>query len=110
MFQVGQTVWVRLFHPRLKTLHPYTITKIARKWVTLGDDTYRFDLKTMELDGKGYSSPGRVYLSEEQYDQEVALGAAWDTLRTRARDNMTAPTGVTTERILQALKLLGLDQ
>ena len=109
-FEIGQTVWVRLNHPRLKmSPSPHTITRMGRKWATVGNDLYRFDIKTLELDGQGYSSPGRVYLSEEHYAQETALTSAWDTLRTRARDTLEAPAGVTAEHILQALKLLGLD-
>jgi hypothetical protein len=62
-----------------------TITKVGRKWITLGDDyrQARFDAETMRIDGGTYSSPGRVYANEEDYRSTTLKEKLWQDLYIR---------------------------
>jgi len=77
-----------------------TITKVGRKWVYLGKEEYqqdRFDPETMELDGYGYSSPGKVYESEQDFEEQDEAHRVWGEFRQcLAR---TPPKGLTAARI-----------
>jgi hypothetical protein len=99
-YRIGQTVWV-LDTQRHKT-HVSTaiITKLGRKWATLSDHKGRFDVATGELDGGVYSSPGRIYLSQEAYEAKVALSKAWGELRQILYRHPNPPPGLTLETIL----------
>lgn len=109
---VGQTVYI--YWNRNRTgrsgLSPVQIEKIGRKWVALSN-RYRFDRTNadLELDGDGYSPPGRVYLSQEAYEIETAIQAAWWNIRRQIDRCYRAPEGVTAEAIQQATALLGLE-
>lgn len=99
-YQVGQEVWVldtqRIRHPNASTpLHKATISAIGRKWATIGRKE-RFDITNGQLDGGEYTSPGRVFLSPEAFQQEVRLNAAWSALGDAVRRHQP-PTGVTAE-------------
>jgi hypothetical protein len=78
MYTIGQKLYCvpatkpLLWSPPLNV----TITAIGRKWVTIshGGIAGRFLLadKYMTLDGGKYRSPGRCYLSREDYEAEQA--------------------------------------
>lgn len=107
-YTLNQTVWVKLYHGH-RDLMAYEITKLGRKWASLGKmERYRFDLKTGEIDGQGYTSLGKVYVSEEAYAQEQATDKAWRAFQDQVR-NIRAPEGVTPEKLSQALQLLGIE-
>lgn len=55
------------------------ITKIGRKWITVGVgwQAYRFDAETCRLDGRDYLSPGRVWPHEDDYRDSLAANQAW---------------------------------
>src|SRR5688572_12649095 len=76
---VGQTVFVSWSHRARDNLSTSSVTKVGRKWVHLTGG-YRFD-ESMTLDGSGYSSPGRVYLSREDYERKVREDTEWSDLR-----------------------------
>jgi hypothetical protein len=54
-----------------------TITKIGRIWIHLDGGKERFDAETCRIDGRGYSSPGKVYLHEDDYLQSTAAQREW---------------------------------
>lgn len=114
-FELGQTIWIHFYQRSLGVaLSPHTVTKIGRKWVTLGngfrENAYRFDVDTLELDGGDYTSPGKVYLSEEAYHQETALMGAWKVFQDRIRffGYQTTPKGLTLADIEAASNALKL--
>ena len=81
-FTVGQKLW---FSPERRYGHAAydTITKIGREWITMsGHHPHRFrkDDPDMRADGKGYTSPGRFYLSKEACEEEHRLNARYNAL------------------------------
>lgn len=60
-----------------------TVTSVGRRWATCGEGygAIRVDMNTLQVDGRGYSSPGRCYLSKADHDNEVRRSNAWDELR-----------------------------
>ena len=108
MLEVGQKLWwvSRSDHSHRKDGREVIVTKIGHKWATL-ENGHRIDLKTMIANGGNYSSPGRCYLSHEDYDR---LSRARDAWREFAQCLIRpCPDDMTSERILEARKLLGLD-
>lgn len=83
---VGAEVWVK---PRDggglgKEPIPCIISKIGRRWINIVDgrvginlDRGRFDAETQALDGNGYSSPGQVYASLDELEEETEAGRLW---------------------------------
>lgn len=90
---------------------PVCVLKVGRRWVTVGGVghhmRFALDDADMEIDGAGYKSPGRCWLSEKAYTDHQAATAAWDALRAHVL-RTKAPAGVTIERIAEARRLLGL--
>lgn len=83
-WQVGMQVFVvRGDRPSNLRTSTETITKIGRKWVTLGEGwaDEQFDAETGWLNGKGYSSPGRVWASEDEYRLSLATEQAWTAMK-----------------------------
>lgn len=112
-YTLNQTVWVYLHRYQAPKLTPFTITKIGRKWISLareagGREVYRFDATTLEIDGRDYTSPGEVYLSEEAFTQEQDRKTAWNHLWNQVRHCNHPPAGLTKEAVAEVLKLLGL--
>src|ERR1700688_1369142 len=109
MLTVGQKLWYvdtpRQNNPRGREI---TVTKVGRKWVEVGRGYPRIDIETLHADGAGYSSPGRCWLSEVDYDAEVSLNRIWNSLWNRVRDTYSAPKGVTEHAIRQAAALLDI--
>lgn len=108
-FSVGQTIYYARVkqYPRGEIdLIPEVITAIGRKWATIGR-AGRFDMQTRMVDGGGYSSPGRIYLSVEEYETRVANAKAWAALE-RAIRYKSLPPGISAEAIERAAELLGV--
>ncbi len=100
--KVGDTlwfVWDSIGRRRFSDPQEVEITKIGRDWIYF-DNGYRADKRTLIVDGKGYSSPGRLWRSIEEYHRSVAKDRAWDALRTALRDAYHRPPHMTEERIL----------
>lgn len=106
-FHVGQQLWYVPFERRGNP-RSVNVTVIGRKWVTLEGRQGRFDESTMLMDGNGYSSPGRVYMSQEEHLKSVADSRAWDAL-TIALRGMRKPDSVSMSDIQQVAKLLGIE-
>ncbi len=112
-FHVGQVVLVALTGNSRGPVRlvERKVTKVGRKWVTLEHDT-RFEREgergKFVLDGGDYSSPGRVYLSLQDYEDEEKLYTAWSLLRNvveRCRSDQ-----FTYEQLFGALMALGIGE
>lgn len=109
-FYVGQVLWYVPFKGYGRgSPGEVTVKSVGRKWVTLSDND-RFDANTMLVDGRGYSSPGRLWLSKEEQEAHADLHNAWRAMRKHFDGLSYAPEGVTLNDIQQARKLLRIDQ
>ena len=68
----------------------------------------RIDIDTLKVDGKGYSSPGRCYLSREDYEMELQVSIDWGNFILRLP--VTPPPGVTVADIQAARTILHLEE
>ena len=87
-----------------------TITKVGRKWahVGVGWGAGKVHIETLCVDGGGYSSPGRCYLSSGHYEAHMALDSAWRTFAERVNVH-AKPSGVTEiSQIERAAEILGI--
>lgn len=84
------------------------VVKVGNKWITVSrlnfNNPFRIDSNTLWQDGKGYTSPGRCYLSKKQYDEESYATILFQELRTRIQ--LSSGTH-SSEDILEAAKILG---
>ena len=105
MLKVGQKLW---YVPSRGASYEVEVTKVGRKWATVGEGfrPERIDLETWYADG---SSPGRCYLNQETYLQELELSKVWGRLQEAIRYG-TRPDGVTLDDIKQAMKLLKVSE
>lgn len=88
-FEVGQKLFCVENNWRRKASYKYIkIQKIGRKWLTM-EDGDRVDKNTMYIDGGKFSSPGRAYMSEEDYQLETQKNEAWEKLRSLIRSRCT---------------------
>ena len=105
MYHAGQKLFVSF---RRDCARDMEITKAGRKWLELDGGIFRADIDTLEIDGKGYSSPGRAYASREEFEALQAAQRAWSDFSHRVRFAMTRPEKATPEAIRQASEILGL--
>ena len=78
------TVGQELFEViQLNRRTPYTtivtVVKVGRKFATLSDGD-RVYLEDLYIDGKGYTSPGRVYLSAQDYHDDQFRRRLWGAI------------------------------
>lgn len=102
----GQTLYFVRRGGRGSAPGAVTVTKVGRKWAAL-DNGHRIDVQNLEVDGRGYNSPGRCYLSREAYESEAARDRAWSELRRLMP--YRAPKGLDAERIHHYARLLGVE-
>jgi hypothetical protein len=107
-FEVGDTLW---FYYDGNNGHrddkEVTITKVGSCWLYLCN-RHRVDKKTLIADGKGYSSPGKCYLSKKDCDDELALIKEWGLLRRNIGACYNPPKDISLEIVKQAREILGL--
>lgn len=103
---IGQKLWWVPHQRKWQQPKEVTVLKVGRKWAQL-DNNERIDLETFIADAGQYSSPGRCYLSQEEYEAKVTIGSAWSNLK-RSIDYKSPPDGVTVEDIEAARQLLRL--
>jgi hypothetical protein len=90
------------------------VHKVGRKWVHIkwGYQMMcrsRFDPNTGECDGGGFSSPGRVYLSQEIYEREKKANSLWKLLRKAMLNSLhNRPNKLSGESIQHAANILGI--
>lgn len=108
-YQVGQELY---FVPnsmvsRRESPHTVTITKVGRKWLTLSN-YYRVDRDDLRADGGNYSSPGRCWLSQEEYEKACRLALAWEQFKLHLQ-NIPRPAMLTLDKIREARRVLGME-
>ena len=90
--------------------------RIAGFIVLMGDDALSGSLyiagchTSLQVDGGSFSSPGRCYLHLQDFQNERAHSIAWGALKKAMSDQNRAPEGVSTDQILQAMRLLGFAE
>lgn len=107
-FQEGQTVYLSdTTHSHKPCLSTTQITKVGRKWVECGMHG-RFDRQTLVRDGGEYSSPGRAYLSADDWHAEQELEEAWSTFRQAIGRDHRVPKDLTIEKLKEAAAALNI--
>lgn len=106
MLTIGQKLY---FVPSYNGYAAYemTVKKLGRKWAHCSARAYqtvRIDIETLHAHED--DATGRTYLSQAEYEQELAVQAAWRDLRLKVARRYSEPTGLTVEAIQQAKKLL----
>jgi hypothetical protein len=109
MLEVGQTLWFVPSDTRWNREREMTVKKVGRKWAKT-DERTRVDIKTLMVCGGNYSSPGRCYLSRDEWESEKARKAAWSDLRRCIDRSWHIPAGVSLDHIKQAMALLGFEE
>ena len=106
--QVGQRLWFVPKDTRFRKPNWVEIEKIGRKWATLGRNAGRVDMNTLYLDGQGYTSPGRCYLSEEEWQDAQRAEDVWRRFVQQINYGRR-PRAATVQQIEQAAALLGIE-
>lgn len=101
--EVGQKLWYVPNSSR-DNQQEVTIQSIGRKWAKAGY-VGNVDINTLEVDGGKYSSPGKCYLSQKEYDNYVLIRSAWAELA-RKIPMYSLPEGMTQEKIDAISKLI----
>lgn len=92
------------------------VTKVGRKWVSYEskESNYkmedRFDAETGRIDSKNFSSPGRVFLSLQNYHDTEGLFKEWTNLRCEISGKYSIPEGLSHEDIAAIRKILKLER
>jgi len=94
--EVGQKLWYVPNSSR-DNQQEVTIQNIGRKWAK-ADYVSKIDINTLEVNGGQYSSPGRCYLSKEEYDNYVLIRSVWTELAKKIT-MYKLPDGMTLEKI-----------
>lgn len=101
---LGQKLWLAPAHSR-RGAYEVEVTKIGRRWAELSGNNGRVDMETLWLDGGEYSSPGRCWLSREEYEDYRAADIAWNALF--YQQHRSRPPSVTAAAIREAGRSLG---
>lgn len=96
------------------------VVRVGRKWAEIVREdlvkrfpdradwrTDRFEIETMNLDGGRFTSPGRVYRTEEEYRDRLLRDRLWTDFR-RQVVHIYTPRDLTAINILKAADALGL--
>lgn len=87
---------------------PYysAITTVGHKWATIekysGHFKQRVDLRTLWIDGAGYTSPGLCYLSEQEYTDYAEKKEYWQIFY-RALSYSPPPCSLKTLKMIASL-------
>lgn len=106
--QPGQKLWFVYSDRRQGQGREVTVEKIGRKWATLTDGD-RVSIESLDMDGGQYSSPGRCYLSREEWARSEEVRLAWVRFSDSVHSRYAPPTGVTAEAIRSVSMILKLE-
>tara|TARA_R110002126_G_scaffold58659_3_gene154649 strand:+ start:1275 stop:1640 length:366 start_codon:yes stop_codon:yes gene_type:complete len=105
-FKIGQKVF-RVSSSRYSRSEYEEVTKVGRKWVTVGSNgQMRFDPEDMLEDGGQYCSSATYYLSEEAYTIHQARLSYWGKFKNIISSYYTPDCDI--EQLKEAAKLLGI--
>jgi hypothetical protein len=109
--EVGQKIfcaWGNSWRKKENHFSEEIITKVGRKWASFGFRE-KVDIETGWIDGGQYTSPGKCYLSEEDYRKETALREAWRELSVQL-SYLPYPKHITHEKIAKVRELLEISK
>lgn len=105
-FRVGQSLWyvpASGYAPR-----SVIIERIGKRWLYCGTDL-QIDRETLDAKpNRGFSPPGRAWLSRDDWDRAQRRHGAWRHFRRQVQDRWGPPENVTLEQIQAASDLLRL--
>jgi len=93
-----------LAHSKYRSSEDVTVLKAGRKWATLDNQT-RIDLSDWIADGGEYVSPGRCYLSKQEYDDECELLDKWEAF-VKKINRSDPPDGMTVGKITELTEVV----
>lgn len=105
MLVVGQELWWVPSNLRASDPHCVKVTKVGRKWATL-DNWERIEMTTLHADGGQFTSPGRCWLSQAEYEAERDRQKLWSEFRIMTRDMWRAPDGVLADEIRHMIAVI----
>jgi hypothetical protein len=116
-YKVGQKLWFeRTLNAKPGTGEDVIVTKVGRKWVDLAKASYpthkgyRVAVDSVNVDGGNYSSPGRVWASEEEAQDNLERVAEWNRLRDDVyRLYSCPPKGMTKDDITKLREAIKKD-
>ncbi|WP_156353185.1 MULTISPECIES: beta barrel domain-containing protein [unclassified Sphingomonas] len=98
---VGDRLWLVEKLIRGTRESEVVVTKAGRKWASIADaerpsyERPRIDLSDLVCDGAGYTSPGRCFRSQAEYEERLRLAETWDAFRQRISSLYRRPNHVT---------------
>ncbi len=106
--KVGQKLW--RVAARQGSNEFAEITKIGRKWATIGEGwgAEKVCLKDLYVDGGKYSSPAQCYLSKEAWERGGIVRAKWGEIR-RHVGQYTPPPKVNLDAMNKICEALGIE-
>lgn len=107
-FRVGNTAYFVSTHRHPVQKFDVTITKVGRRWAYMKGGGLQIVVDMSTGNAKPGFIEGTLYESKAVYESEVELRKTWWALRKLMSDAYSAPLGVTTEKIHEAARLLGL--
>ena len=109
-WKVGNEIYVVPEDLRWRKPHAAVITKIGRKYATLGEGygAQRADLGTGRVGDNAYSY-AKAWPSKDAYENYKRLQATWDALRRRVDKKYSVPGGVSEEDIRNAMAILKIN-
>lgn len=103
-YQVGQKLWLE---PTWRKYgYEVTVKAVGRKWITL-DNRMRFEASS-SLPALEEGTNWTVFESQEHATRYLRLRTNWSNLVMHLR-NRPMPADMTTEKIIAAAELLGID-
>lgn len=105
-YQVGQKLWLNSTHGHREHGHEAEIKTVGRKWITL-DNNLCFAAQR-ELPAPTSSYGWQVFESKGHADRYLRLRTNWSNFGMHLR-NHPLPADMTTEKIIAAAELLGID-
>lgn len=105
-YQVGQKLWLDPIYDKRAIGREATVKAVGRKWITL-DCNRKFDAKC-DLPLRVHDGDRRVFESQEHATRYRRVSTNWSNLVMHLR-NHPLPTDMTTEKIIAAAELLGID-
>lgn len=105
-FKVGQKVFIAYFDSRSRGSNRFIkIVKIGNKWISL-ENGDRFNSVDMLIDGGVYASAGRVYITEELYEERCKKQKLYSYLKTKLSCSYDEEiTSSDIEKVLELLKI-----
>jgi hypothetical protein len=114
-YKVGMKLWFQPYEARREQGRYFEVTKVGRKWVSLGDPDrpqwgarYRVEIGQRQVDGENYSSPGSVWATKEECEEASLLSKEWSEFA-RKLTYQSVPDGLTIEALQQVKILLGIS-